>query len=248
MGDKKQGLSRSQTIGIVWLSTALLLALGALFFYRGGGLPQTTKDTADSSEMAFLTQKEDSLYLSRRKTAATRRKPAYWRNKKVYSEGPRRKDSSSLRTTAAPAARRQPLVVELNSADTLTLQLLHGIGPVYARRIVEYRERLGGFRTTDQLLEVYGFTPELLAHIAPHLTLDTSDIRRMEINSIGLKELVRHPYIEYYQARDIVRLRSKGAAFRSADDLKGIPSMADSSIERLLPYVDFGQNYSADAQ
>ena len=129
--------------------------------------------------------------------------------------------------------------MELNGADTTTLQLLHGIGPVFARRIVRYRERLGGFTSTEQLLEVYGFTPELLAHIAPHLTLDSTTIRRIEINSIGLKELIKHPYIEYYQARDIVNLRNKGVRFSTAEDLRAVPSMADSTLARLLPYISF---------
>ena len=247
MKNKKQGLTHSQTIGIVWLSIVLLMAIGALFFYRGGGLPQTRTDTADSSGMVFLTQKEDSVYHSRRKISATNRRTVYSHNRRCTSERYPRLDSSYYSTTL-PAGRRQPLVVELNNADTLTLQLLHGIGPAYARRIVNYRERLGGFRSIDQLLEVYGFTPELLAHIAPHLTLDTSDIRRIPINSIRLKQLAKHPYIEYYQARDIVRLRNSGVGFRSADDLRAIPSMADSTLSRLLPYIDFEQNYSVDAQ
>ena len=137
--------------------------------------------------------------------------------------------------------RRKPLTVELNSADTTTLMLLHGIGPTYARRITQYRERLGGFVDEHQLLEVYGISPELLEHIAPHITLDAENIQRMPINSIPLKQLIRHPYIEYYQARDIVRLRDRGIRFRSADDLRTVPSMTDSVLQRLLPYLDFEQ-------
>ena len=61
----------------------------------------------------------------------------------------------------------------------------------------------------------------------------------MEINSLSLKQLLRHPYIEYYQARDIVRLRNSGVMLGSADDLKAIPSMTDSTLQQLLPYVRF---------
>jgi competence ComEA-like helix-hairpin-helix protein len=159
-------------------------------------------------------------------------------NKKGYADRPL---DSSMYGSRPTTAKRQPLVVELNSADTLTLQLLHGIGPTYARRIVRYRDRLGGFTNIGQLLEVYGFTPELLEHIGPSLTLDTTDIRRIDINSVELKQLIKHPYIEYYQARDIVRLRNKGVVFRTADDLRAVPSMADSTLERLLPYISFGE-------
>ena len=247
MGNKKQGLTHSQILGIIWLSIVLLIAIGALFFYRHCGLPQTRTELSDSTEMAFLAQKEDSVYRSRRKSFPSNTKSDYKYKKQTYSTSPQQLDSSFYSNTS-PAPRRQPLVVELNSADTVTLQLLHGIGPAYARRIVSYRESLGGFISTNQLLEVYGFTPDLLAHIAPHLTLDTVAIHRIHINTIELKQLIKHPYIEYYQARDIIMLRNRGTRFRSVDDLRAIPSMADSTLDRLLPYIDFEQNYSADAQ
>ncbi len=148
-------------------------------------------------------------------------------------------DTDSMYRHEPPPLRKQILFVNLNTADTTTLQLLHGIGPSYARRIVRYRERLGGFVADSQLLEVYGFTPELLAHIRPYLEMDTSVRRKIAINRVGLKELARHPYVEYYQARDIVNLRSRGIVFHSEEDLRAIPSMADSTLARLRAYLDY---------
>ena len=129
--------------------------------------------------------------------------------------------------------------IDLNTADTTTLQLLHGIGPTFARRIVAYRDRLGGFVSKDQLLEVYGFTPELLLHIEPHIAVGSDSIRRLHVNSIALKQLIRHPYIEYFQARDLINLRSRGVRFESLDDLRALPSMSDSTLDRLAPYLLF---------
>jgi len=140
---------------------------------------------------------------------------------------------------APPAPKRQPLSIDLNTADTTTLQLLHGIGPTFARRIVAYRDRLGGFVSKDQLLEVYGFTPELLHHIEPHIAVGSDSIRRLHVNSIALKQLIRHPYIEYFQARDLINLRSRGVRFESLDDLRAMPSMSDSTLDRLAPYLLF---------
>lgn len=135
--------------------------------------------------------------------------------------------------------KRKPLTVDINTADTLTLQLLHGIGPAYARRIVKYRNRLGGFVAKEQILEVYGMTPELYHHIETHLTISDS-ITRININQIGLKQLVKHPYIDYYQARDVIAYRNKGHRYNSCDDLRLVISMDDSTIARLCPYLDFG--------
>ena len=61
----------------------------------------------------------------------------------------------------------------------------------------------------------------------------------IDINTIELKQLIKHPYIEYYQARDIIKLRGRGMVFRNADDLRAVPSMSDSTLERLLPYISF---------
>ncbi len=148
-------------------------------------------------------------------------------------------EHAPLYTNAAPPATRRTLQVELNSADSTTLQLLHGIGPAFARRIVRYRNRLGGFVSSRQLLEVYGFTPALLDHIAPYISVDTSNVRRMPVNSIGLKSLIKHPYVDYYFARDIVNLRTKGTVFNGPEDLLSVPSVSDTLLERLLPYLDF---------
>lgn len=220
----------SQVRGVLWISITLLILIAIRFFSSANHSDAPATDSLTDSATTFLLQKEDSAYAERRKT-------------KYYSHSEYDKHETYTPQAAseapAPPVRRQPLTVELNSADSLTLQLLHGIGPSYARRIVRYRERLGGFTSTNQLLEVYGFTPELLAHIEPHLTLDRSTLRRIPINSIPLKELIRHPYIEYYQARDIVSLRNRGVVFHNADDLRAIPSMADTTLQRLLPYIDF---------
>ena len=238
MGNKNKGLTYSQIIGITWLSVALLLMVVAVIFLRDRGRDEHKNALADSSAVTVLRQKEDSAYRARETVAAGRYSTGNSVHRQRYAD--RRPDlDSSFYTTTPPVAIKKRLVVELNNADTLTLQLLHGIGPVFARRIVTYRERLGGFRSTDQLLEVYGFTPQLLEHIAPYLTLDTASIRRIDINTIELKQLIRHPYIDYYQARDIVALRNRGTHFGGPDDLRAVPSMSDTTLERLLPYVDF---------
>lgn len=232
MSKGKRGPIHSQRIGIIWISACLLLIIGIGFFSsRHAG----TANENDSTEVAYFkksTNYRDSSYHNR----YNRRN-----NRRVYGKRDKNApafDSNMYRYTPVPV-RRQQLVVELNSADTTTLQLLKGIGPAYARRIVRYRDRIGGFTNTAQLLEVYGFTPELLDYISPYLTIDTTNIRHIDINTIELKQLIKHPYIEYYQARDIVNLRNSGVVFRNADDLRAVPSMADSTLDRLLPYITF---------
>ena len=230
MEKKKQSLTHSQISGIVWIIIVLAIVLLILFFSHGAPMETIQNDSIFSQDTAVLSKKENSIYRSRRHYPNHRQsRHLEWKQE----------TRSDLYTTTPPAPTRRELMVELNSADSITLQLLHGIGPAFARRIVRYRERLGGFFSTEQLLEVYGFTPQLLSHISPHLQLDTTDLRRIPVNSIKLKDFIKHPYVDYYFARDLVKLRSQGTFFNGPDDLRTIPSYNDSLITRLLPYLDF---------
>ena len=229
MGNDGHRLTHTQVLGIICFSVALLLILAALFFSAGSTDNKSDTGAQTDSLTTFLTLKEDSVYSQRRSHRH--------RTHTMYTHREQPSPTASTSPTPLPM-KRQPLSVELNSADTLTLQLLYGIGPTLARRIVRYRERLGGFHSTSQLTEVYGISQSLLERIEGQLTVDTAMVRTIGLDTVSLKQLLRHPYIEYYQARDIIALRNRGVRFRTVDDLRAVPSMADTTLERLLPYID----------
>lgn len=232
MSNKKHRLTHTQLLGIIWFSIALLLIICISFFSSRQPNTEPQQSEIQLENCKKLTNLEDSVYRSRRKGNRQYTKQKSTNRQYIAPD-------SIVIHDHKPVYHRQPLVVELNSADTVTLQLLNGIGPTFARRIIAYRERLGGYVSKEQLLEVYGFTPSLLEHISPYLELDTANLRHIPINTLELKQLIKHPYIEYYQARDIVRLRNRGFVFNTPDDLRSIPSMSDSTMNRLLPYLDF---------
>ena len=133
--------------------------------------------------------------------------------------------------------RKKAFTVDLNRGDTLDFQELRGIGPAYARRIVAYRERLGGFVDKAQLLEVWGVDSALYDRIAPSLELSTAPVRRLNINSLSVQELKQHPYLDYYQAKEIVRHRERYGAFQSPADLRKVNLLDAETCARLIPYV-----------
>jgi DNA uptake protein ComE-like DNA-binding protein len=93
--------------------------------------------------------------------------------------------------------------VLLNSADTSDLKRVPGIGSYYARKIVQYRERLGGFVSARQVEEIDGVP----ASAVKFLKVDASDVKRININTATVRQMSLHPYISYAQAKQIEGFR-----------------------------------------
>jgi len=130
-------------------------------------------------------------------------------------------------------------VQELNSTDSVRLLDIPGIGPVYASRIIRYRNLLGGYYAVSQLREVYGMREENFRIVSSYFTADSSSLKTFNINFSTLQEMGRHPYIGFRTARKIYRLRDKMGKFSSPDDLATV--VADDSLKRLIPYMKFNQ-------
>lgn len=128
------------------------------------------------------------------------------------------------------------IVIELNSTDTIELIKLRGIGRVYARRIVDYRQMLGGYTHVEQLKEIYKFPEGLLESLKPQLWVDTTKVRKMNLNLISYQELREHPYITEYQARAIVYYREKAGNIHSVDELQKHKLLDAYSFNRLKGY------------
>jgi len=118
-----------------------------------------------------------------------------------------------------PTVDTTPLIIELNSADTLELVKIKGIGKVFARRIVAYRNLLGGYVNIRQLNEVYGIRPELVTSISSQIIIDSTKIKLININRITYEDLKKHPYISEYHAKAIIYYRGKVGNIKSKYEL-----------------------------
>ena len=125
--------------------------------------------------------------------------------------------------------------IALNTADTTTLKRVPGIGSGYARAIVNYRNRLGGYVDVNQLLDIKGIPPEALQYIV----LGNSDVKKLDVNHLSLNQLKQHPYLNFYQARALVESRRLHGPLRSAADLRLISDFTEADIKRLIPYLQF---------
>lgn len=129
------------------------------------------------------------------------------------------------------------VVVELNSADSLDLVQLYNIGPAFARRILKYRNLLGGYISKEQLWEVYGMDSVRYNDIAPYVTVNPQVIVQMDLNSATLDQLKHHPYLDYYQAKAIVRLREQAGLFQNVQDLLKVPIIDNETYTKIKPYL-----------
>jgi DNA uptake protein ComE-like DNA-binding protein len=129
------------------------------------------------------------------------------------------------------------LRLELNAADTTGLMKLYGIGPVFSRRIVDYREKLGGYTSPEQLMEVYGMDSLRLAGIRDNLLIDSSLTRKININRAEWAELVRHPYISSNLANSIVAIRQQHGPYLSIADIRRSHLVSDEIFEKIAPYL-----------
>lgn len=137
------------------------------------------------------------------------------------------------------AAKKNEIIpFDLNDADTTLLQSIYGIGPVLSKRIVKYRESLGGFVSNDQLNEIYGLDSVVVNRIIKHsFLLDDFEPRKFSINTAEENELATHPYLSRKMAKAIVTYRFQHGKFQTVDDLQKIQVMEKKVFDKIYPYL-----------
>ncbi|NJL12868.1 MAG: hypothetical protein HC913_07640 [Microscillaceae bacterium] len=161
------------------------------------------------------------------------------RQTKKYPET-RDKDKKYEPKLGAAKPKPAPLApFDINRADTTQLILVRGIGPAYARRIVNYREKLGGFAQIEQVREVYGLSPEAIEALLPYVKLETGIYRSIPVNTADEAILAAHPYLSRNQARAIVNYRQQHGPFGGAEDLAKVKILDAKTLARFLPYCFF---------
>ena len=125
--------------------------------------------------------------------------------------------------------------VVLNTADTTELRKVPGIGIYFAKEIVRYGQRLGGYVSVDQLDEIADF-PQASKK---YFVVQQAHPKKLNVNQLTLQQLRRHPYINYYQARAIKEYCRLHGPLKSLDDLRLSRDFPPEVIQRLAPYVTF---------
>ena len=132
---------------------------------------------------------------------------------------------------------KQITLINLNTADTTEFMKIYGIGAFYAKQIIRYREKLGGFFKKEQLFEVWKMTPEAYDKIKDHVFISEKDVKRININSVTIEELKVHPYLKWNQANSIIKMRIQRNGFKNIEEIKESVLIDSETYEKLFPYL-----------
>jgi DNA uptake protein ComE-like DNA-binding protein len=129
------------------------------------------------------------------------------------------------------------ILIDINSADSAELTKLRGIGPVFASRIVKFRHLVGGFYRPEQIMEVYGIDSSRFLLFADHISVGKNQLQRININTCTFKELLHHPYMDYYLVKEIMTYRQEHGRFDSIEELQKIRLMYPDLYLKIKPYL-----------
>lgn len=129
------------------------------------------------------------------------------------------------------------LIIDINHTDTTTLQLLPGIGSKLATRIMNFKERLGGFYSVDQIAETYGLPDSTFQKIKPYLKITEPQVTSININTTDANQLKQHPYFKWNIANAIIQYRIQHGNFKQKEELLQIAAISPELYKKLTPYI-----------
>lgn len=219
MGGITKG-DRKMLIGLL----VLLLGLIVYVYFSG-----QSKASVKSGE-AQAYQVRDTIYIEAKNPSDT-----------LQAEPKTTASSAPIRTARYPGPPERAhypkklekgATIDLNSADTLLLTRVPGIGTSFARRIYKYRELLGGYYVVEQLQEVYGMDRERYEQIAPFFRIETAPSPL----AISRDSIPRHPYLQWRHTKVLKKLLRSGQEPTWKALMESGQFSTDDSL-RLAPYL-----------
>lgn len=216
-----------------WVAALSLLAFtmaGYLFYYLYEGHRLSRMDLSVYAAQFEMFNRQQALLND--SLAVT--KAARWHQGRSVPP-----DSTHKRTVDARKPLYDIVKIDINHCDTDDIVVVPLFGSKRAARLVEYRDRLGGFYSLEQMREVYVLQDIDMEHVAKYFTLRPGDVRKININTASYKELVSHPYFDAYLTKTILNYREKHGKIESFEQLQQITHAYPELMEKLRHYIVF---------
>lgn len=158
---------------------------------------------------------------------------------KNYVEIPPRVYESSQpfeKKTAFIYEAKQPILLEINSADSAAIEALPGIGPYLTHKILNYRNALGGFTSIEQVAETRKLPDSTFQKIKDKIYIAENSLQKININTAPADSFMRHPYITWQQAKSMVAFRTANGKFSRIETAQRAGMFSDSVFQKLKPY------------
>lgn len=129
--------------------------------------------------------------------------------------------------------------VDLNRCDTNDIMNVPQFGSKRAARLVEYRDKLGGFYSLEQLKEVYVLQNMELSFLEKYFYVGKGAIKKININEATYKQLIAHPYFDAYLTKTILNYRNKNGSIQNLKQLQQITHAYPELMDKLQHYIEF---------
>lgn len=129
-------------------------------------------------------------------------------------------------------------VKDINSCTEEELQSISGIGEVLSKRIVKFRNTLGGFLIDAQLYDVYGLKPEVAGKVLVQFkVIKIPLIKKININRATASELSKLVYIQKRVSFELINYRIRNDSITSFDELVNVKNFPFEKIDKIKLYL-----------
>lgn len=149
-----------------------------------------------------------------------------------------KKDNNKFQKIQKPTKKFE-IIADLNTATIDELNKVVGIGEYTAKKIVSYRQKLGGFHSINQLSEINGVSDENIKLIKQQLSIDKSKIKNLNVNELSIPQLKKHPYVSWNVAEAIINQRLKGKLTNLQFLVDENQLLSQDELLNLLPYIKY---------
>ena len=159
-----------------------------------------------------------------------------WVNKKNQEHYPNSYSKSNWKEYPKKEAMK---ILDINQATKEDLMKVFGIGDAISDRILNQKEVYGGFVSMDQMNEIWGLSPEVLANLQKYFKINSlPKVKKVNINNASIKELGQFPYFKYPISKNIVTYRSMNGDLK-IEDLANIKGFPVDKIKIIALYLEF---------